>query len=130
MDKPVFDECGKWSKGNIYFTLAVMGEMYLSGMQLAILSYIVDSYNRECFRQSYKENPKNVECEMSYSDLAEKLRCDVSTIRKSLGHLVELKLLNRVGRKGRTSYRYIPNELELNAILKRYLEEIPSDAEE
>ncbi len=127
MSKAVFNNDGKWSKGNIYFDIAIMSIYKLGGFQLAILSYIVNSYNREVF--SYREQKA---CKISYSDLVKRCNCAEKTVRNAIQVLLDeqlIKCINSNTRRGRNSYYYIPNETKINQITNDYLADLPEDKE-
>lgn len=125
MGDAVFDDNGKWSKANIYFEMAIMSKYKLGGFQLAILSYIVNSYDRLtlCYKPSKG-------CSVSYSELAQRCNCPEVTIRKAIKILLDEGLIirkNEQERKGRKSYCYIPNVEKLKEITNEYLQYNPED---
>ena len=125
MSETVFNDNGKWSKSNIYFEMAVMSKYKLGGFQLAILSYIVNSYNRAVL--SYKPMKG---CNVSYLELARRCNCPEVTAKKAIKVLLDEKLIeqtNRQERQGRKSYCYVPNVKKLNKITDEYLKDIPED---
>lgn len=121
----VFNDGLKWSKVNTPLAIAVISEYKLGGIQLAILLYIIDNYNRDVF--SYKQQKG---CKVSYTELAHKCSCPTITAKKNIQTLLEKKLIicaNSEERKGRKSYCYVPNVEKLNGMLEDYLQAHPED---
>lgn len=125
MNKPVFNDNGKWSKGNIYLSMALVSKYRLSGNHLAVLLYIISAYNRKIF--SYKTE-EETSVFVSYDDLQHYLNSNEKTPKNVVKALLEWKLIiceNLDERKGKSKYQYKPNVKLLNEILSEYLDNFP-----
>lgn len=125
MEKPVFNDNGKWSKGNVYLSMALSSKYRLSGNHLAVLLYIISEYNRKVF--SYKTEAETG-VSVSYDDLQCYLNSSEKTPKNVIKALLEWKLINCENlkqRDGKAKYQYKPNVKLLNKILNDYLEDFP-----
>lgn len=125
MAKPVFNDDGKWSKENIYLSMALLSKYRLSGNHLGVLLYIISAYNRKAF--SYKTEEETV-VSVSYDDLQKYLISSEKTPKNVIKALLEWKLIeceNLKQRDGKAKYRYKPNIRLLNKVLSDYLENFP-----
>lgn len=125
MNKPVFNDNGKWSKGNIYLSMALVSKYRLSGNHLAVLLYIISAYNRKIF--SYKTE-EETSVFVSYDDLQHYLKSNEKTPKNVVKALLKWKLIiceNLDERKGKSKYQYKPNVKLLNEILSEYLDNFP-----
>lgn len=125
MAKSVFDDNGKWSKGNIYLGMALLSKYRLSGNHLGVLLYIISAYNRKVF--SYKTE-EETGVSVSYDDLQKYLISSEKTPKNVIRALLEWKLIeceNLKQRDGKAKYQYKPNIRLLNKVLSDYLENFP-----
>lgn len=117
----------KESKERLYVDLAYKGSYYVTWnidllpaineklrlSQLEILLFV----DIAMYYDSHRQTP----CEYSYSMLADKYRCTVNGVRKSLSMLLEYKLIEHVNdRKGRTKFKYEPNVIYIKEMLIEY----------
>lgn len=125
MAKPVFNDDGKWSKENIYLSMALLSKYRLSGNHLGVLLYIISAYNRKVF--SYKTE-EETGVSVSYDDLQKYLISSEKTPKNVIKALLEWKLIeceNLKQRDGKAKYQYKPNIRLLNKVLSDYLENFP-----
>ena len=122
----IFEEKGKWTKHNIYLTMAIIAEYKLGGIALAILDYIIETYNQKKFTSLEKD----ASCSVSQTDLSKKLQTSPNVVYRAIKSLQDNKLIkitNKESRAGRGEYLYKPNIHLLNSILKEYLKMNPDD---
>ena len=89
MEKPVFNDNGKWSKGNVYLSMALLSKYRLSGNHLAVLLYIISAYNRKVF--SYKTE-EETGVSVSYDDL----QCYLNSSEKTPKNVIKALLIARI----------------------------------
>lgn len=121
----LFDDKGRWTKVNYYEMIAIYSVYKLSTIEVLVLQYVYGYCDRQANMIHQTSAPV---CPLSYSSMASKLCCSLAQSKKSIKHLLELKLMECVSKgKGHKRSCYAPNYKLVRKLKKQYLEEVEED---
>lgn len=141
----IFSDDASWTKTNLPLQLVLRKEYKLNANELAILSYIINVYNRAVltFQKSEKQRATTV----SYGDMVEYVGATKKNVCNAIKSLLDKGLIIRINkeaittkdksldngtgeiRKGRDKARYLPNMKQINKALNDYLDRYPELAD-
>lgn len=141
----IFNDDTSWTKTNLPLQLVLRKEYKLNANELAILSYIINVYNRAVltFQKSEKQRATTV----SYGDMVEYVGATKKNVCNAIKSLLDKGLIIRINkeaittkdksldngtgeiRKGRDKARYLPNMKQINKALNDYLDRYPELAD-
>lgn len=141
----IFSDDASWTKTNLPIQLVLRKEYKLNANELAILSYIINVYNRAVltFQKSEKQRATTV----SYGDMVEYVGATKKNVCNAIKSLLDKGLIIRINkeaittkdksldngtgeiRKGRDKARYLPNMKQINKALNDYLDRYPELAD-
>lgn len=150
----IFSDDASWTKTNLPLQLVLRKEYKLNANELAILSYIINVYNRAVltFQKSEKQRATTV----SYGDMVEYVGATKKNVCNAIKSLLDKGLIIRINkeaittkdksldngtkeksldngtgeiRKGRDKARYLPNMKQINKPLNDYLDRYPELAD-
>lgn len=141
----IFSDDASWTKTNLPLQLVLRKEYKLNANELAILSYIINVYNRAVltFQKSEKQRVTTV----SYGDMVEYVGATKKNVCNAIKSLLDKGLIIRINkeaittkdksldngtgeiRKGRDKARYLPNMKQINKALNDYLDRYPELAD-
>lgn len=141
----IFNDDTSWTKTNLPIQLVLRKEYKLNANELAILSYIINVYNRAVltFQKSEKQRATTV----SYGDMVEYVGATKKNVCNAIKSLLDKGLIIRINkeaittkdksldngtgeiRKGRDKARYLPNMKQINKAINDYLDRYPELAD-